>query len=624
MSFHSAVQKQERTNTEPMASNAFLQRKCDCGQHADTLSALAASRFGHDFTKVSLYGSRRLPTLPSRQAPLAIQRFPRNQDEVSTPCPTCPEAESSEVSATPKSGAEEAPPSPEAAPTPAEAEPTAEPAALEGTRAPGLIVEDSAIELRPGQMRKSEFLAQLRAEVSRAVDAALEGTGRDTEGCPYLENWFDFYHRQDSAHVERAIRRYAPETGRATTAAEYIPIIAGRARQSVEVWARTGKITGVPEGLPMGMSGIGLLGGIGTLFSGIGSLFFKARGGGVRKPDDPSTVQAKLGEGRPLEGSVRSPMESAFGTDFSQVRTHTDTTAAGLSNNLNARAFTIGEHIAFGTGEYQPGTLIGDALIAHELAHVVQQSGGESSFAPMKEIDATYNNLEDDADKSAEGVLVSLLGSTKGKLSNITRSVIPQLRSGLSLQRCRQDGRRERRERRGAELAPLCDDEECLKRSGCDAGKCKEEAKTITDAYVNRVNAIRRPDMPNVGDIHWGWLCYQWAGLLAREFEKLNLNCWQIRWVGLVSSGSTLEHNYIFTSLGPAKSDEGPVRDCGLILDPWRTGDPVVYGSEWDWHKWNYIHDTTTNTGKYYDGSTWIELHFPIPATPPEPTSVTP
>ena len=57
-------------------------------------------------------------------------------------------------------------------------------------------------------------------------------------------------------------------------------------------------------------------------------------------------------------------MGAAFGHDFSSVRVHTDSSDAALSDQLNARAFTIGSDIAFGSGEYQPGTMIGDALIA--------------------------------------------------------------------------------------------------------------------------------------------------------------------------------------------------------------------------------------------------------------------
>lgn len=91
------------------------------------------------------------------------------------------------------------------------------------------------------------------------------------------------------------------------------------------------------------------------------------------------SVRNQLGSGRGLEGDVRSRMESAFGADFSGVEIHADDAGAGLSADLNARAFTLGNHIAFAAGEYQPGTRSGDALLAHELTHVVQQGHAVST-----------------------------------------------------------------------------------------------------------------------------------------------------------------------------------------------------------------------------------------------------
>src|SRR5205807_1382208 len=147
-------------------------------------------------------------------------------------------------------------------------------------------------------------------------------------------------------------------------------------------------------------AGASLVSGVGSALSGIGSLLSKGREGGAREVSNPQAIQGQLGSGRSLDSNVRSPMEAAFGADFSHVRVHTDATATGLSESLNARAFTVGRDVAFGPGEYQPGTLVGDALIAHELAHVVQQ-GGASSFEPMQKGGAEYNALEEDADVSA-------------------------------------------------------------------------------------------------------------------------------------------------------------------------------------------------------------------------------
>src|SRR5688572_10938808 len=79
--------------------------------------------------------------------------------------------------------------------------------------------------------------------------------------------------------------------------------------------------------------------------------------------------------GQQLDTSVRSFMESKFGYDFAPVRVHVDRQAAASAIGVRARAYTVGEHIVFGAGEYQPGSSVGQQLIAHELTHVIQQSG---------------------------------------------------------------------------------------------------------------------------------------------------------------------------------------------------------------------------------------------------------
>ena len=80
--------------------------------------------------------------------------------------------------------------------------------------------------------------------------------------------------------------------------------------------------------------------------------------------------------GSPLSDPVRAPLEQQFGTDFSAVRLHRDSRAGELARSVQARAFTTGTDIYFGEGSYQPGSSSGQELIAHELAHVVQQTSG--------------------------------------------------------------------------------------------------------------------------------------------------------------------------------------------------------------------------------------------------------
>jgi len=90
----------------------------------------------------------------------------------------------------------------------------------------------------------------------------------------------------------------------------------------------------------------------------------------------PASVQATLSaSGQPLDPSVRSTMERRFAHRFSDVRVHRDSSAASSANDLDANAYTVGRHIVFGAGRYEPGSNRGQALLAHELAHVVQSSG---------------------------------------------------------------------------------------------------------------------------------------------------------------------------------------------------------------------------------------------------------
>ncbi|HWO21082.1 MAG TPA: DUF4157 domain-containing protein [Kofleriaceae bacterium] len=77
--------------------------------------------------------------------------------------------------------------------------------------------------------------------------------------------------------------------------------------------------------------------------------------------------------GSPLPASMRRFMEPRFRADFGAVRVHTDEQAARLTRQLNARAFTVGEHVFFGRGEYNPDSPDGRELLAHELTHTIQQ-----------------------------------------------------------------------------------------------------------------------------------------------------------------------------------------------------------------------------------------------------------
>jgi hypothetical protein len=80
--------------------------------------------------------------------------------------------------------------------------------------------------------------------------------------------------------------------------------------------------------------------------------------------------------GQPLDTVTRAFTEHRFGHDFSRVRIHSDTRAGQSALDIKAAAYTVGDDVVFAPGRYAPGTVPGTRLLAHELAHVVQQSGG--------------------------------------------------------------------------------------------------------------------------------------------------------------------------------------------------------------------------------------------------------
>ncbi|MFQ5524997.1 MAG: DUF4157 domain-containing protein [Thermoanaerobaculia bacterium] len=350
--------------------------------------------------------------LTARRKPV-LQRQPVAAEEPAPEPATAPQTEP----AAPETGA----PGPE---TESDAE------AAREVQAPGLLVEDDATDLEPGQMTRTEFLAATRAAVCTAADTEFEGTEFTAQSCPYVELVLHYYESLSAERIEQDLVTYLPAAAGAASASAYTPLIADRVRQSAETFVSTGEVTGIPEGVPSSLISL-----VESATDAIG-IFFKARAGGARGSADPHAVRARLGSGRSLAGSVGSRMRSAFGRSFSRVRVHTDAMASSLSRRFNARAFTVGDHVAFGSGEYRPGTPVGDALVAHELAHVEQQRRAGDSLAPMRPGAGATTALERDADRSAAGVVASLWRDANGSASKIARHAVPRLRSGLSLQRC--------------------------------------------------------------------------------------------------------------------------------------------------------------------------------------------
>jgi hypothetical protein len=109
------------------------------------------------------------------------------------------------------------------------------------------------------------------------------------------------------------------------------------------------------------------------------------RTNGKEGPSPAQSLRSHIGlppgSGEPLPDAVRSYFGPRFGDDFSRVRVHTDPRAAKSARALGAQAYTLGHDVVFDQGQYAPETKEGQRLLAHELAHVVQQSSG--GISPM-------------------------------------------------------------------------------------------------------------------------------------------------------------------------------------------------------------------------------------------------
>ncbi len=116
----------------------------------------------------------------------------------------------------------------------------------------------------------------------------------------------------------------------------------------------------------------------------------------------PRLTREVLSEkGQPLDSDTRAFMEPRFHHSFAAVQVHTDAKAAASARAVNAKAYTVGRHVVFGANEYRPATPAGRELLAHELAHTVQQRNGDHSAS------STYESGVSESSAQATGSAVS-------------------------------------------------------------------------------------------------------------------------------------------------------------------------------------------------------------------------
>lgn len=130
--------------------------------------------------------------------------------------------------------------------------------------------------------------------------------------------------------------------------------------------------------------------------------------------------------GDPLDSSTRIEMERHFGHDFSGVRIHTDAQAARSADAVDARAYTMGPNIVFSRGQYAPSTQEGLKLVAHELTHVVQQSGHGSGTTD-------HSSAEAEAESVAANLSSQRGGNVRGSVASRSLMRQPKSKPGVDV-----------------------------------------------------------------------------------------------------------------------------------------------------------------------------------------------
>ena len=257
--------------------------------------------------------------------------------------------------------------------------------------------------LAPGQMLATQFKPLLRASIVAVVEQELGKLGA-TAGCPYIDRYFTKY-GQSAAGGEALIRHWIPTAKQAQKAADLIPLVLVRVREGVRSWHSSGRL---PPDLVAADPEIAA------------APVSPAPGAAHAKSLD--RLEADLGPGEPLSGETASRMTRGPGAEVSGARVHTGPIAEAKAAEHGAAAFAVGPNVVMGKGAPGAGTIAGDALLAHELAHTAQQQdAARDPEARRKPIGGEEQAAEANADRA-----VAKGDATFGSI----------LKTGLQLQRC--------------------------------------------------------------------------------------------------------------------------------------------------------------------------------------------
>jgi hypothetical protein len=168
---------------------------------------------------------------------------------------------------------------------------------------------------------------------------------------------------------------------------------------------------------------------------GSGVIQRQALDGGVAPSADSAVAAAASSSGSALPGDVRAGFESSLGADLSGVRVHTGAESQTAAAAVGARAYTLGQDIHFAAGNYDPSGDTGKHLLAHEVAHTVQQSGGVQRRQNKLDISTPGDAQEVEADRAADAMVRGQPAQISNALAGLGRKVMrsPDGASGVSV-----------------------------------------------------------------------------------------------------------------------------------------------------------------------------------------------
>jgi Domain of unknown function (DUF4157) len=126
---------------------------------------------------------------------------------------------------------------------------------------------------------------------------------------------------------------------------------------------------------------------------------------GVADDADQAIASAAATSGTPLPASTMTKFESSLGADLSGVRIHTGAESQAAAHSVSALAYTVGQDIHFAAGQYDPASPQGEHLLAHEVAHTVQQAGGAPTRQHKLALSAPADHSEREADRAADAMV---------------------------------------------------------------------------------------------------------------------------------------------------------------------------------------------------------------------------